>query len=493
MNDEPRDILIKLISKHEISSFQDPNQFRNTLNDYFKGHFKRESRMLTESFKENIPKDLIAKKDSLPYEIISPQLVQRLVNVGFANDLAQWAVDSWALSLGVIKDDDLTSKTGILFITSNPPDADIIFDGKNIGKSPKELEGIQPGDHEVRILINGYQTWQTSVDILKGQKITVNANLIQYPKPHGDIFIDSSPQGAVILIGSQHHGTTPKHIKNLDIGVHQVSLSLTGYDIFKKNITINSSKNADLNVKLTQVVPDKPKAGQIVIDSYPSNAEIYLNSSYLGKTPSVLKGITVGMYDIKIKLRGYSDFSTVTRIDPGKNTDIFWEFKRPLPDSSRSKLKTYGTIALIAATIFFVFFGLIPGHLNPDDDKPIATTAPTQSPELNAIFLPEGGVIEDNLGAGQSKTYYFDVLNPEKIRFVRVRVEGKPLTDFDFIIGKDYVPTFKPAHYDIISNIGLQTEEYDISNPTTGRYYIVVKDTGSSGGYSIVKNIFYLG
>jgi hypothetical protein len=92
---------------------------------------------------------------------------------------------------------------------------------------------------------------------------------------------------------------------------------------------------------------------------------------------------------------------------------------------------------------------------------------------------------------GLSKTYYFDVVNPEKIKIIRLRVEGEPLTDFDFIIGKGYVPTFKPKHYDIISDIGIRTEEFDIRNPTSGRYYIVMQNKGNSGNFTISKTIFY--
>ena len=63
--------------------------------------------------------------------------------------------------------------------------------------------------------------------------------------------------------------------------------------------------------------------------------------------------------------------------------------------------------------------------------------------------------------------------------------------DYDFIIGKGYVPTFTPPHYDVISNIGLLSEAYDIQNPTNSRYYVVIKNKGNSGGYTISKTIFY--
>jgi hypothetical protein len=392
MNDEPRDILIKLISKHEISSFQDSNQFHNILNDYFKGHFKKESRMLTESFKENIPNDLIAKKDSLPYEIISPQLVQRLVNVGFASDLARWAVDSWALSLGVIKEDDLTSKTGILFITSNPLDAEIIFNNKNWGKTPKELINISPGNFEVKILLNGYETWENIVDIPYGKKITINADLIKKRISLGEIFIDSSPQGAIILINSHHYGTMPKNVKGLSEGVYQINLNLEGYKKVIKNITIKPGKNTDLIEKL---IPVKPTTGQIVIDSYPPNADIYLDSTNVGQTPSVLKNISLGTYRLTIKLHNYNDFSTIITIKSGINPDIFGNLRTPFVIRRKIKWKTYGTIVLIAAAaIFFVFFGhiQIPNFISQstNNNQPIPTNIPTQNLESNAIFLSEG-------------------------------------------------------------------------------------------------------
>jgi restriction system protein len=75
--------------------------------DYFQGDFKKERNILLVSISEGIPGNLINKKDVLPYDILSSQLVQKLVQFGFTDQLAKWAVNSWAVAFGIIAYDEI--------------------------------------------------------------------------------------------------------------------------------------------------------------------------------------------------------------------------------------------------------------------------------------------------------------------------------------------------------------------------------------------------
>src|SRR5208282_2971316 len=177
-------------------------------------------------------------------------------------------------------------------------------------------------------------------------------------------------------------------------------------------------------------------------------------------------------------------------------TDIFQEF--PPPKIPKSII--YASIALISiVALYFVigpilapFFGFIPGLVKSGNISPVTTTVTTQTPEPVGIFLKENQLIDDYLANGDSKTYYFDVVNSNNnIELVRIKLDGDPLTSCNFIVGKDYVPTLNPKHYEIIQGGGVQTKECDINNPTSDRYYVVVNNLGGSGNYTISKSIFY--
>jgi WD40 repeat protein len=103
MNDLPRQTLIQLIARYGLSLSADPKRTEGLLRD-FCGEYKREIFVLVSALREEVAADLLALRDSVPYEVASAQLTRRLRdNLALAEDAARWAVDSWALALGVIK------------------------------------------------------------------------------------------------------------------------------------------------------------------------------------------------------------------------------------------------------------------------------------------------------------------------------------------------------------------------------------------------------
>ena len=382
MDDQPRNILIKILSQHDLSYFQDSNQFRNVLNDFFKGQNKKESRILTDSFKQNIPHDLLARKNSVPYEILSVQLVHRLVNYGFASDLAKWAVDSWALALKIIKEEDLSPKTALLFITSNPPNAEIIVNDENKGNTPKELTNISPGTCEVKIVLNGYQTWQTHFEILKEQKITIDAKLIKEQIPLGDIYIDSSPPGAAIFIDSHPRGATPNRIYDIEPGLHKIILQFNGYQDGTKQVTFQSGKNSDIFIQLNpKPSPPTLPTGEVSIDSSPFRAYIMIDSVFQGSTPKVIKGLKPGIYPLHLKLDGYEDVQRSLEIRANKRESIFVNFSQvqyqptvypTTPSNPWLGKIVKGCLLLFAGLVVFSFISMTLSNTS----NPVTTSQP---------------------------------------------------------------------------------------------------------------------
>ena len=100
-NRKPTELVCILIRNHGISIIENPISFNGLLKDYYKGEFKKEVRILLTSVEEKIPQDIIAKKNQIPFTILSGQLIQRLDDCGFSKELAQWAVYTWAEVIGV--------------------------------------------------------------------------------------------------------------------------------------------------------------------------------------------------------------------------------------------------------------------------------------------------------------------------------------------------------------------------------------------------------
>jgi hypothetical protein len=492
MNDLPRKILCEIIRQNGKTYFEETVAFRGLLNDLCYGNHKKERRCITDSISEGIPSTLLDQNVHIPYEILSAQLTDRLINCGFDRQLARWTVDSWAQALGIIS---FQINVGNLSVVANPPEAKIFLNDKLMGISPLELSSILPGNYDLKIILSGYDAWQKRIAIPPAQKIQVNANLIKSIS-HGEIFIDSIPSGAVIFIDSHHLGATPKKITDISLGAHQISLTIPGYEKFSKFVTIQPGKNADLKEKLTSIGP--PQTGQIAIDSVPSNADIYFDSVYKGKTPKILKDLSLGSHNIGVKLDNHEKISINSIIHQGKNQDIFLRLT-PYPKEPLNfrKILKIGVFLVIAIAAIYYAPMLIPGIFSV---IPIASISPQPTPTIVAspqttldsgIGFPENEIITGSISGDSTKIYYFDIDNTENIRFIRIWLDGGEFTDYDFIIGKDYVPSFRPPHYDIIEDIGLRTEQYDINSPNKGRYYVVVKNKGNSGIFKISKTTYY--
>ena len=99
VSDAPTEILCTLIRNQGNAFNNNPTGFMGLLKDYYKGEYKREVKILTTSIEENIPQDILAKKDKIPFSVLSSQFIQRLEGCGFSKELSIWAVEAWEKAL----------------------------------------------------------------------------------------------------------------------------------------------------------------------------------------------------------------------------------------------------------------------------------------------------------------------------------------------------------------------------------------------------------
>ena len=65
-----------------------------------------------------------------------------------------------------------------LQVVSRPPGAEVIVDGKSVGRTPLSME-MSPGAHEVRLSLPGFKGWATTVDVKAGSTTRVSGSLEQ--------------------------------------------------------------------------------------------------------------------------------------------------------------------------------------------------------------------------------------------------------------------------------------------------------------------------
>ena len=71
------------------------------------------------------------------------------------------------------------SRPGSIDVLSRPSGAQVILDGRRVGRTPLTLPDVTPGEHDVRLELPGHNRWATRVDVKPGARARVAASLEQ--------------------------------------------------------------------------------------------------------------------------------------------------------------------------------------------------------------------------------------------------------------------------------------------------------------------------
>ena len=112
---------------------------------------------------------------------------------------------------------------GRISVNSTPFEADIYLDGKKMGLTPKLLNNILIGSHELRIEKKGCAAVTRTVKVDEGKTAEISVDL-----PTGEtITLKSNPTGATIYIDGENSGTAPV-TQTLSYGSHNIKAEKDG-------------------------------------------------------------------------------------------------------------------------------------------------------------------------------------------------------------------------------------------------------------------------
>lgn len=101
MEDIVRHKLAELVGRFGLDLCSDPKRCEGLLRDMC-GEYKREILALVSAAREGVGTELRKSSAGVPKELIVARLAKRLHDdAGLAEDLSRWAVESWAVALGV--------------------------------------------------------------------------------------------------------------------------------------------------------------------------------------------------------------------------------------------------------------------------------------------------------------------------------------------------------------------------------------------------------
>jgi hypothetical protein len=221
------------------------------------------------------------------------------------------------------------SAVGNISVSSLPSGAAVLLDGINTGTiTPTIIESVSTGSHIILLRLTGYQDYTRSVTVSENTTSTVTATLTSSTLAPNTIYINSNPSGATVYINNNLQGQTPLTIGSVSNGNYQIIVQYTGYYEWSQNVTVNNNVQT-VNAILTLLSATN---GSIALKSDPSNAAVFLNGKYEGKTPITLD-VFRGTYRVVVQKTGYLDWSDRISVTAGKQTDIFAELSAEVTDT----------------------------------------------------------------------------------------------------------------------------------------------------------------
>ena len=86
-------------------------------------------------------------------------------------------VASLAIELSRGADPPPAPVVGAIMVESRPPGARVVIDGREVGTTPTVVSDVEAGRRSLRIELDGYQPWATSVDVPASDQVRVGASL----------------------------------------------------------------------------------------------------------------------------------------------------------------------------------------------------------------------------------------------------------------------------------------------------------------------------
>ena len=196
----------------------------------------------------------------------------------------------------------------------------------------------------------------------------------------GNITVNSVPSGATILVDGIGTGTTtPTTIRGVTSGSHFILLQLTGYQDYSQNVIVNDNATSAVSVTMIAIATTTAQVtnGSIQVESNPSNAAVFLNTEYQGKTPLTLYNITQGTYRVLVQKIGYQDWSERISVTSGARTDVYATLQAEATDTTI--LTTIATATTVKTTIAKTSTAKVP--------TPWPSGTPTPASSLSALAI----------------------------------------------------------------------------------------------------------
>ena len=224
---------------------------------------------------------------------------------------------------------------GFLELRSNPTKADIYIDGKHIGQTPRAINDLLIGKHELKLMKQGCASMTKTITIEENETLALNETL----QTGKEIVIKTDRSDDKVYVDGDYVGTTPV-TTNVSFGKHELKAT-RGSQTTTKDIEVTISSNRQEYMLAFGKI--------ITINSSSKGDKIYVDGKKVGETPMNID-LSLGKHEVEVR-RGRSSDTKVFYV--GNNGTSSYSFA-PQKTSFISKISLpknllgdYNSISLI--------------------------------------------------------------------------------------------------------------------------------------------------
>jgi hypothetical protein len=200
---------------------------------------------------------------------------------------------------------------GILNVDSTPTGAAVYLNNKFVGQTPLSKK-ISGGPYDVKLLLDGYETFARHIIIEKRQTSLVQAKLA---KEYGILQINSTPTNATVFLDGKRQGQgTPLELK-VPLGKYSIKVVKDQFYSFEDDVVVKAGSPTVVQGDLVRQV------GRLILETTPSGAKAYIGEDLIGTTP-LTHDKPVGKYVLTLKKPGFRDKVIEANLAPDESLDI---------------------------------------------------------------------------------------------------------------------------------------------------------------------------
>jgi len=148
-----------------------------------------------------------------------------------------------------------------LEVQSSPGGAQVYVDDSLVARTSAEghlkISTLPPGDHRLRLSLEGYEDYVANFSLAEGKSVTVLARLIAHAPTV--LEIQSTPGHAQVYVDDVFSGETSEQgqlkVPNLAPGSHRVRLTHEGYREEERQIDLAAGQTAQVSASLVKAEP----------------------------------------------------------------------------------------------------------------------------------------------------------------------------------------------------------------------------------------------